>query len=104
MLEVPAGSPAARVLVRRTGGLQSEARFSWWTESGTAKPGQDFEAITAHDERFERGTSTHNLYIPIIADSTRQQPKNFYVMIGDPSDGASLGARTLMMVTIAAEP
>ena len=103
-LEVPAMSPAARVMVRRSGGLQSDARFSWWTESGTAKPGQDFEAVTAHEEIIERGQSSVILYIPIIADSTRREPKNFYVMIGDPTEGASLGARTLMMVTVPAQP
>jgi len=103
-LELPAMSPAARVVVRRNGSLQSDARFSWWTESGTAKPGQDFEAVTAHEELIERGKSAVSLYIPIIADSTRREPKNFYVMIGEPTEGASLGARTLMMVTVPAQP
>lgn len=103
-LEVPAMSPAARVVVRRNGSLQSDARFSWWTESGTAKPGLDFEAVAAHEELIERGKNTVSLYIPIIADSTRRESKNFYVMIGDPTEGVSLGARTLMMVTIPAQP
>jgi hypothetical protein len=99
---VPPDAPAARVVVRRSGSLHGEASFSWWTESGTAKPGRDFGAVATHEEHIEAGKSTLNLFIPVVGDSTRRQPTSFYVVIGDPSPGASLGARTLTMVTIPA--
>jgi hypothetical protein len=39
----------------------------------------------------------------VVADPTRKEPKSFYVVINDPSGvGASLGKRTLTMVTIPA--
>ena len=92
--------PAAHILVKRTGNLRADTGFTWWTESGTAKPGQDFMSVKAHEERFEDGKAVANLFVPVVTDPTRKQPKSFYVVINDPSDGASLGKRTLTMVTI----
>jgi hypothetical protein len=74
--------------------------FTWWTESGTAKPGQDFMAVAPHPEIIEDGKNAVSLFIPVVGDSTRRQPKSFYVVINDPSPGVALGARTLTMVTI----
>ena len=99
-IEVPLTDPAARVLVRRRGSLHGPATFTWWTESGTAKPGQDFMAVAPHQEVIEDGKNAVSLFIPVVNDSTRQQPKSFYVVINDPGAGVSLGARTLTMVTI----
>ena len=84
----------------RSGNLHGDASFSWWTESGTAKPGQDFEPIAAHEEHIGEGKSAVSLLIPVVADPTRQQPKSFYVVISDPSEVASLGHRKVTMVTI----
>jgi hypothetical protein len=99
-IEVPLTDPAARVIVRRKGNLHGSATFTWWTESGTAKPGQDFMAVAPHPEVIEAGQSAASLFIPVVGDSTRRQPKSFYVVISDPSAGVALGARTLTMVTI----
>ncbi len=99
-IDVPLTDPAARIIVRRRGSLQGAATFTWWTESGTAKPGQDFIAVTPHQEVIEEGKSSVSLFIPVVGDATRQQPKSFYVVINDPGPGVTLGARTLTMVTI----
>jgi serine/threonine protein kinase len=99
-IDVPLTDPAARIVVRRRGNLQGAATFTWWTESGTAKPGQDFIAVTPHPEVIEEGKSSVSLFIPVVGDATRQQPKSFYVVINDPGPGVTLGARTLTMVTI----
>lgn len=99
-IEVPITDPAARVVVRRRGSTHGDATFTWWTESGTAKPGQDFMAVAPHQEVIEDGKSAVSLFIPVVSDATRQQPKSFYVVINDPGPGVSLGARTLTMVTI----
>ena len=99
-VEVPLTDPAAHVLVKRTGNLHADVSFVWWTESGTAKPGQDFMNVKPHEEHFEEGKSVINLFVPVVSDPTRKQPKSFYIVINDPSDGASLGKRTLTMVTI----
>jgi serine/threonine protein kinase len=99
-IDVPLTDPAARIIVRRRGSLQGDATFTWWTESGTAKPGQDFMAVSPHQEVIEDGKNSVSLFIPVVGDATRQQPKSFYVVINDPGPGVTLGARTLTMVTI----
>jgi serine/threonine protein kinase len=99
-IDVPPGDPSAHVVVRRKGNLHGDTSFSWWTESGTAKPGQDFVPVAPHEEHFESGKSAANLFIPLVTDTTRREPKSFYVVIGDPSPDASLGDRNLLMVTI----
>jgi hypothetical protein len=99
-IDVPLTDPAARIIVRRRGSLQGDATFTWWTESGTAKPGQDFIAVSTHQEVIEDGKNSVSLFIPVVGDATRQQPKSFYVVINDPGPGVTLGARTLTMVTI----
>ena len=99
-VEVPPAESTAEVVVRRSGNVQGNASFHWWTESGTAKPGQDFMPVAPREESMGSGKGAVNLHIPLVSDSTRQQPKSFYVVISDPSDGATLGARTVTIVTI----
>jgi hypothetical protein len=99
-VDVPLSSPAAHVIVRRSGNLRADAGFTWWTESGTAKPGQDFMSVKPHEEHFEDGKAAVNLLVPVVEDPTRREPKSFYIVINDPSGDASLGKRTLTMVTI----
>jgi hypothetical protein len=101
-IEVPLADPAARIVVRRTGGSRGNVSFSWWTEAGTAKPGQDFMPIAPREERIEDGRSSASLFVPVVADATRRRSKSFYVVINNPSAEASLGRRTLAMVTIPA--
>jgi serine/threonine protein kinase len=99
-VEVPLADPAAHILVKRTGNLRAPVGFTWWTESGTAKPGQDFMNVKAHQEHFEDGKGVANLFVPVVSDPVRKEARSFYIVIDDPSDGASLGKRTLTMVTI----
>jgi serine/threonine protein kinase len=101
-IEVPLADPAARIVVRRTGSTRGEVSFSWWTEAGTAKPGQDFMLVAPREERIEDGKSSASLFVPVVADATRRRSKSFYVVINNPSEEASLGKRTLTMVTIPA--
>ncbi len=100
-ISVAPADPAARIVIHRSGNLRGDAKFSWWTESGTAKPGHDFVPVSPHEEHIGDGKNALTLYVPVVVDSRRRQPKSFYVVIGSPSTGASLGAHTLAMVTIA---
>jgi serine/threonine protein kinase len=101
-VEVAPDDSAARVIVRRTRSLRGDASFSWWTESGTAKPGQDFVAVKSHLETIPSGKESLTLLVPIVMDPARRQERNFYLVIDEPSDNAALGTRTLTMVTIPA--
>ena len=98
--EVQAGDPVAQVIVRRKGFLRSDASFTWWTESGTAKAGMDFVGASPRIEHIDAGKDHVTLSIPVVVNPRRRQPANFYVVIDQPGPGASLGARTLEMVSI----
>jgi len=99
-VDVQAGEDTARVTVRRRGNLHGDASFTWWTESGTAKPGRDFVPVIPRVKHIVNGTDSVSLSIPILS-TRRSQPKSFYVVIDrTESGGAALGARTLTMVTI----
>jgi serine/threonine protein kinase len=101
-IEVPPSDPAARIVVHRTGSTRGDLSFSWWTESGTAKAEQDFMSVAPREEHIDDGKSSVSLFVPVVADATRRRSKSFYVVINNPSPDASLGKRTLTMVTIPA--
>ena len=90
----------ARIAVRRSRTLRDEVSFKWWTESGTAKAGQDFVPVKTQVEYIENGKSAANLAVPLVMDPARRTARNFYVVIDEASDNAALGPRTLTMVTI----
>ncbi len=91
----------AQVIVRRSRSLRGDAPFSWWTESGTAKPGRDFVAVNSHVEHIENGKTSARLFIPIVSDPARNQSRSFYVVIDQAGEETAVGPRTLTMVTIA---
>lgn len=99
-IDVPPSEPAALVLVRRSGNRRGDASFTWWTESGTAKPGEDFAPIAPHVEHFEDGETSMRLSIPLSGEGNRHQERSFYVVLGDPGDGVTIGDRSLAMVTL----
>jgi eukaryotic-like serine/threonine-protein kinase len=99
IVDVPYPAGSAQVVVRRKDNMRSGIGFTWWTESGTAKPGKDFVAVVPRVELFQDGKPSITLNIPLI-DAPRAQPKSFYVVIDDPSGEAKLGSRALTMVTL----
>jgi eukaryotic-like serine/threonine-protein kinase len=98
-IDVPATETSAQVTVRRKGSLRGEVNFTWWTESGTAKPGVDFSAVVPHQAYIGDGKSSISLNIP-VSNAPRTQTKSFYVVIDQSEGGTPLGARTLTMVTL----
>lgn len=99
-VEVPPTDSLAHLVVRRTHSNRGEVSFTWWTESGTALPGRDFTAVPAHVETIGSGQNAITLNIPVVANPARQVPRNFYVVIDQPSDNAVVGPRTLSMVSL----
>jgi serine/threonine protein kinase len=98
-VDVPAGQASAQIAVHRKGNLRGETSFTWWTESGTAKPGADFSAVVPQLAYVGDGKSTVSLSIP-LSIAPHAQAKSFYVVIDQTEGGATLGARTLTMVTL----
>jgi hypothetical protein len=99
-VEVSPTDSVAHLIVRRTHSSHGEVSFKWWTESGTALPGRDFTAVPVHVETIENGQNAANLSIPVVANPARQVPRNFYVVIDQSSDNATVGPRTLTMVSL----
>jgi serine/threonine protein kinase len=98
-VDVPAGQASAQIIVHRKGSLRGETSFTWWTESGTAKPGADFSAAVPQLAYVGDGKSNVSLSIP-LSIAPHAQAKSFYVVIDQTEGGATLGARTLTMVTL----
>jgi serine/threonine protein kinase len=98
-VDVPASETTARVTVRRRGNPHGAASFSWWTESGTAKPARDFAPVMPRVETIADGSASITLSIP-VSGTTRTEPISFYVVIDETDSGPAMGARTLTMVTL----
>jgi hypothetical protein len=98
-VDVQAAETTANVIVRRKGNLHGAVDFTWWTESGTAKPGKDFTPVIPHVEHFEDGSGSVTLSIP-VSSAPRTQARSFYVVIDRTDTGPALGARNLTMVTL----
>ena len=98
-VDVPSGEPSAQVTVNRKGSLRGETSFTWWTESGTAKPGADFSAVVPQIAHIGDGKSSLSLSIP-LSNAPHTHAKSFYVVIDHTEGGAALGGRTLTMVSL----
>jgi serine/threonine protein kinase len=99
-VDVEPSDQAARITVRRRGNVRGDASFTWWTESGTAKPGRDFYPAIPSVEHISDGRDSVTLNVPILS-SPRGNSRSFYVVIDRAESGvATLGARNLTMVTI----
>ena len=98
-VDVAPGEPWAQVTVHRKGSLRGETHFTWWTESGTAKPGTDFSPVVPQLAYIGDGKSSISLSVS-LSGAKRTQPKSFYVVIDRSEGGANLAGRTLTMVTL----
>ncbi len=101
-LEVAPLQAVASVVVHRRHNYRKGVSFSWWTEAGTARAGQDFVAVKARTDYIPAGENETRLLVPLVADPRRHLSKSFYVLVGDPSADAALGSRTITMVTLSA--
>jgi hypothetical protein len=88
-----------RVTVRRKGNLHGPTSFTWWTESGTAKPGVDFSPVLPHALQMQDGETSTVLSV-VVLPTMRAQPKGFYVGIEEADGGAQIGARSLTQITL----
>lgn len=100
--EVPQMQPVARVPVSRRDNYQQAVSFTWSTESGTAKPGQDFMPVYSRTEYIAAGAPQTRLLVPIVQNPRRHLSRTFYVIVDRPGAGATLGMRTITQVTIPA--
>src|SRR6185312_1529784 len=97
--EVNDTSPAARVVVRRSGGTQDELRFEWWTLDDTAKADVDYAPLGKRTEHMLPGQDHVTLYVPIISNPLRHATTTFFVALGRPgATEASPSARASVTI------
>jgi hypothetical protein len=100
-LDASPGDSVVRVTVRRKGNLHGPTSFTWWTESGTAKPGVDFAPVLPHVLQMPDGEAVTQLSV-VLLPTQRAQDKGFYVGIEEMDGGAQIGARSLTQITLPA--
>jgi hypothetical protein len=90
----------AELHVRRTPGSPGSASFTWWTEPASAAPGVDYVPQARITQLLPAGTHAASLFIRLLPNASRKHSAVFYVDIGEPGNGASLGhvARTAVIL------
>jgi hypothetical protein len=88
---VNSGEHFAQVNVRRSDESTGNGSFVWWTEASSAKPGNDFVAQNRTTQAFQKGRRWARLFIRIVPNPSRTHTERFYVVIGKPVGGYSLG-------------
>jgi len=86
------GHASAEFEVHRTGGASGDVSFVWWTQGSGATPGRDYVSGTPKTAHLLDGVDTLHLSVPILANRSRKHTELFYVVIGKPGGGASLGS------------
>jgi len=84
----------AEIIVRRSNGASGSTSFVWWTEVGSAKPGRDFVGQNRTMQYFPKGSSVARLFVRIVPNPNRKPTDVFYVVVGAPSPGYTLGPVT----------
>jgi hypothetical protein len=86
------GHASAEIYVHRIGGASGDVSFVWWTEGSGARPGRDYISGTPKVAHVLDGVETLHLSVPILVNPSRKHTELFYVVIGKPGGGASLGS------------
>lgn len=92
-------SGEAVLSVTRRGGEDQRLTVGFETLPGTATPREDFQAVSG-TLVFEPGVRSAFVCVPIMRDTDVEPEETFLVRLGNPSNGATLGAPTEAEVTI----
>ncbi len=84
----------AEIRVRRSGAAGADTSFAWWTEPASAIPGSDYVPQEKTVQWMSKKSQVVSLFVKLVADATRKQSAVFYVAIGEPANGTSLGRVT----------
>ncbi len=89
---------SASITVTRTGGAGTTS-IRYGTTGGNAVAGVDYTSV-AGKLVFHEGETSKSITIPINDDSSEDGDLSFLVALSDPLPGSSLGAHTIMSLTI----
>jgi hypothetical protein len=74
----------------------------WWTEPASAAAGVDFVPQARITQMLPAGTSAASLFVRLLPNASRRRSAVFYVVIGEPGNGATLGRVARTAVTLPA--
>jgi serine/threonine protein kinase len=96
---IGSGQKFAEIQVRRSPSSDGETSFVWWTEPSSALPGVDYVPQTRIAQHLPNGSHMASLFVRLVPRA-RNHSAAFYVVIGDPSSGTSLGrvSRTTVLL------
>jgi hypothetical protein len=86
------GQASAEIHVQRTAGASGDVSFVWWTQGSGARPGGDYVSGGPRMAHVPDGAGGLSFSVPILANPARKHTELFYVVIGKPGGGASLGS------------
>ncbi|HEY0745616.1 MAG TPA: serine/threonine-protein kinase [Steroidobacteraceae bacterium] len=89
--EARPGEHFAEIRVHRTRPTRRDSPFVWWTEAASAQPGVDYVDQAKVTQSFPRGKSSTSFFIKLLPRPSRTRPEVFYIAIGEPGGGPSLG-------------
>jgi serine/threonine protein kinase len=93
----------AEIRVRRSNASGGDTAFTWWTEPGTALPGTDYEARAPAIQSLSGQSRMASLFVKLVPNVARKHHAVFYVVIGEPGGGVSLGRVTRAAVVLPAQ-
>jgi hypothetical protein len=80
---------AAQITVRRTGDAAGDISFQWHTTDESATAARDY-VFEFGEEHMAPGQMSATLVVPIVGDTTRENPELLHVVIENPR-GATVG-------------
>jgi serine/threonine protein kinase len=89
--EARPGEHFAEIRVHRSSPTHIDSPFVWWTEAASALPGVDYVDQAKVTQSFPRGKSSTSFFIKLLPKPSRARPEVFYIAIGEPGGGPSLG-------------
>src|SRR5439155_21500377 len=98
-INVMEGAPQVDVTVLRQDDLGAAASVDYATADGTAKAGNDYQAVSG-TLTFAAGQTGQTVSIALLNDSLKETTENFRVLLSSPSAGTSLGAQSALTVYI----
>jgi serine/threonine protein kinase len=92
----------AEIRVHRSFGFEDDATVEWWTEPASAQAGFDYVPQTRATHVFSKGQRRASVFVKVLANPARKSACVFYVVIGNPSKGNSLGSVTRTAIQLPA--
>jgi serine/threonine protein kinase len=94
------GEKFTEIRVHRSSGSKGGTSFDWWTEPGSALAGTDYAPQAPARISFPAGVHTVSLFIKLLPNASRKRTDVFYVVLGNPSTGSTLGAASKAVVSL----